>query len=379
MESDQALPFAREEYAQRLEAVRREMRQRGADLLLVDEAEHLCYLTGFDRSATRYQVCAIPLSGEPVTLLRSLDEPSFLERSWLPDHVTFPDWEDPVQALARTLAERGWAASHIGVELDSNYLTVQRWRTITAALPSATFVDFAGVVRELRLRKSPREIAYLRQAARIADQAMLTAVAAAGEGQNEREAAAAASAALIQLGADHGRAGIITSGARSGSLHGVLGHRRLARGDILHMELVPQVHGYSARLMRPTVIGAPSAAQADAARALVEIQDRQIAAMKRGALARDVDRICRGGILDTGLRDHYDNATGYTLGYYAPWSPRTSDFTRLFIPTAEWVLEAGMVFHMYASAQGLTFSETVLVTDTGAERLTQAERSLFVR
>ena len=379
MTNEQRLVFSREEYARRLAAVRAKMRERGAELVLVDEAEHLCYLTGFDRSATRYQVCAVPLEGDPVMFLRSLDEPSFLERSWVPEHVTVADWDDPVETLVRTLGQRGWAARRIGLELDSNYLTVRRWQAITAALPGATFVDFGEVLRELRLRKSPEEVAYLRQAAYIADRAMAAAVAAVGEGKNEREAAAAASAAFVQLGADTGRAGVITSGARAGSLHGVLGHRRLQRGDILHMELVPQVHGYSARIMRPTVIGPPSAVQADAARRLIEIQDAQLAAMKPGAVAGDVDRVCRDGVLGADLKDRYENATGYTLGYYAPWSPRTSDFTRLFVPTAAWALEPGMVFHMYVSAVGLSFSETVVVTDDGAERLTRAERALFVR
>jgi Xaa-Pro dipeptidase len=36
-----------------------------------------------------------------------------------------------------------------------------------------------------------------------------------------------------------------------------------------------------------------------------------------------------------------------------------------------------MVFHMYTSARGVSLSETVLVTDTGAERLTHTERRLF--
>jgi Xaa-Pro dipeptidase len=373
----EALVFSREEYGRRLSAVRAAMRARGADVVLVDEAEHLCYLTGFDRSATRYQVCAVPLDGEPVMILRALDEPSFLERSWLAERVTVADWEDPVEVLARVLARRGWAERRIGLELDSNYLTVRRWQAITSALGKATFVDFGEVLRELRLRKSPEEIAYLRRAASIADEAIALAVVAAGEGRSEREAAAAASAAFVRLGADTGRAGVITSGARSGSLHGVLRHRRLERGDILHLELVPQVNGYSARIMRPTVIGPPSTAQADAARRLVEIQDRQLGAMKPGAVAADVDRLCREAVLAASLRERYENATGYTLGYYAPWSPRTSDFTRLFVPGASWVLEAGMVFHMYVSGAGLSFSETVLVTDDGAERLTRSERILF--
>jgi Xaa-Pro dipeptidase len=145
------------------------------------------------------------------------------------------------------------------------------------------------------------------------------------------------------------------------------------------MELVPTVKGYSARLMRPTVIGPPSAVQAETARRLIEIQDEQLAAMKPGAVARDVDRICREGVLEAGLRETYDNITGYTLGYYAPSGPRSSDFTRIFLPTSEWTLEAGMVFHMYTSARGMAFSETVLVTERGPERLTRLERQLFVR
>jgi Xaa-Pro aminopeptidase len=373
------MTFSREEYARRLAAVRAAMHERGVELALLDEAEHLSYVTGFDRSATRYQLCAVPLDGDPVVLLRSLDEAGFLERSWVRDYVVFADWEEPVEVLARTLRDRGWARRPIGLELDSNYLTVRRWQAITSALPEATFVDFSEVLRTIRLRKAPEEIEYLRQAARIADQAIAAAVAAAGEGRNEREAAIAASRTFLERGADHARAGIITSGHRSGSLHGGLGSRRLVRGDILHLELVPQVHGYSARIMRPTVIGEPSPAQASAAHLLVEIQDRQLAAMKPGAVAADVDRICRDGVLAAKLRDRYDNATGYTLGYYAPWSLRTSDFTRLFIPTAGWALEPGMVFHMYVSAMGLAFSETVLVTDAGAERLTKSERTLFIR
>jgi Xaa-Pro dipeptidase len=371
--------FSRAEYDRRLAAVRARMHERGADVLLVDEAEHLAYLTGFDRSATRYQACAIPRDGDPVMVLRALDEPSFLERSWLRDRVTVADWEDPVEVIARELARRGWAGRHVGLELDSNYLTVRRWQALTRALPAASFVDFGEVLRELRLRKSPEEIAYLRQAAGIADRALAAALSAAGEGRSEREAAAAASRALVELGADSGRAGVITSGNRAASLHGVLGDHRLERGDILHMELVPQVHGYSARIMRPTVIGAPSAAQADAAARLVAAQDRQLAAMRPRAVAADVDRIVREEVLAAKLRDRYDNATGYTLGYYAPWAPRTSDFTRLFVPTSSWVLEPGMVFHMYVSALGLAFSETVLVTEAGAERLTRTERALFVR
>lgn len=380
MVTEGQLLFSREEYAQRLNAVRKKMRERGVDVLLVDEMEHVFYLAGFQNPGSMYRVCIVPLDHDPIMVLRRLDEPAFLERTWLRNHVPFADWEDPVSVLARILAQRGWAGKRIGLEMDSHYLSVHRYEAIKAALPEAMWVDFSGVLWEVRLRKSPQEIAYLRQAARIADAAILEAIAAAGEGKSEREVAAVASHAFVKLGADHGRTGPITSGSRSASLHGGLWDHRLEAGDILHMEFVPQVHGYSARLMRPTVIGMPSSEQAETARILIKVQDQQLAAMKPGAVAKDIDGICREQVLQARLRATYDNITGYTLGYYGmPQPPRASDFTRVFLPISDWVLEAGMVFHMYTSARGMAFSETVLVTENGHERLTQTERKLFVR
>jgi Xaa-Pro aminopeptidase len=377
---DARLVFSRAEYEDRLRVVRREMAARGLDVVIVDETEHLAYLAGWHASGSRYHCCLVPLDGDPVMVFRRLDERAFLERSWLREYVCFSDSEDPVEAVVRTITARGWAAARLGVETDSHYLTVQTYEALRRALPRATLVDFGTVLRELRLRKSPREIEYLRHAASIAHSAMRDAVAAVGEGLSEREAAIAASRTFLQLGADTARTGPITAGRRSGTLHGLLGDHKLVRGDLLHMELVPSVNGYSARLMRPTVIGPPSAEQADTAARLIEIQDDQIAAMKPGAVARDVDRVCRARVLEAGLRESYDNFTGYTLGYYgATHPPRTSDFTRAFVPTADWVLEPGMVFHMYTGARGMSFSETVLVAESGAERLTRLERRLFIR
>jgi Xaa-Pro dipeptidase len=75
------------------------------------------------------------------------------------------------------------------------------------------------------------------------------------------------------------------------------------------------------------------------------------------------------------LAEQYPNTTGYTLGCVTV--PRTSDFTRIFVPTADWLLEDGMVFHMYLSARGASISETVVVTAAGARRLSQLPRRVL--
>ena len=371
------LVFSLGEYERRLRLVRDQMQERGIDLLLVEELEHVAYLTGFPPAGTTYQVCIVPLHADPVMIVRGLDVPVFLERSWLGDYVAFRDDQNPVDILRDALHDRGWSGATIGLELDSFYLPVQRHDAIRQALSDATFVDFGGVLRVLRLRKSEEEIAYMRKASEVADAAMLGAIDSMAEGVSERVPPVAAFAKYIEMGADARITRGFTSGARSGTLHGTLGDRILQRGDTFHIELAPRVSGYCGRLMRATVIGEPSEAQAETARLLIQFQDEQIKAMSPGAVASEVDAIAREQIVGAGLRESYENITGYTLGYQAETG--VSDFIRTFRPDADWVLEEGMVFHMYVSAGGMSFSETVLVTAGGGERLTRLERKLFVR
>jgi Xaa-Pro dipeptidase len=369
--------FSAGEFVRRVGAVRAAMAARGIDVLLVDECEALFWLSGFDLTENLWRALVLPREGEAVMVLRRLDEQAFRERSWVRKTYGFVDWEGPMPCLVRALDEKGLAGAAIGLDLNSYCMNARRYQELQRALPRARFVDFPATLRELPLVKSAEEIAYLRRAAAIGDEAMRLAIAAAKPGVSPREPVAIASAAFVRLGADSARIGRVSAGRGWGFLHADLDDAPMAPGTVLHMELCPKVHGYSARLMRPTVIGAASAEQREAARILIETQDRQIASMVPGAGAREVDRLGRAPILDAGLRESYDNITGYMLGFYANGTPRTSDFTRTLSPAADWSLAPGMVVHVYNSAQALAFSETVLVTERGPERLTRIERRLF--
>ncbi len=369
--------FSAAEFARRAAAVRAAMAKRGIEVLLVDECEALFWLGGFDLSENLWRALVLPLNGDPIMIVRRLDEQAFLERSWVRKTYGFIDWEGAIPCLVRALAEQGWSAAKIGLDLNSYCMTARRFAELQRALPRASFVDFPDVLRELPLIKSAEEIAYIARAAAIGDEAMRLAIASAKAGVSAREPVAVASAAFVRLGADSARIGRVSAGRGWGFLHSDLDDAPMAPGTVLHMELCPKVHGYSARLMRPTVIGGASAEQHAAARVLIESQDRQIAAMTPGASAREIDRLGREPILQAGLRESYDNITGYMLGFYSNGTPRTSDFTRTLSPAANWTLERGMVVHVYNSAQSLAFSETVLVGERGPERLTKIERRIF--
>ena len=202
--------------------------------------------------------------------------------------------------------------------------------------------------------------------------------ASIGPGTTSRQAGAAAAHAYLDLGADDGQVGRICRGAdATGFLHAELDDTPLEPGDVLHAELVPRVRRYSARLMRPIAIGEPPAQLASVVAALFRFQAIQREAMRPGVPAAQADAALRDAVLGAGLRERYDNVTGYMLGIYGR-TPRSSDFSHVFLPTSDWRLEAGMVFHMYASAQGIGVREIVLVTAGGGERLTRAPLEMLV-
>ncbi|MCG8706836.1 aminopeptidase P family protein [Brenneria sp. 4F2] len=378
MEIDKNLVFTLTEYHQRAEKIRGYMREKGISLLIIDQTEFLFYLTGFSVSENMYRACLLPLEGEPVMIFRAMDEHTFRQNSWLTDIVTFADWQDPLEVIINTITERGWDQLNIGVDFDSYCMTVKRFNRLQSFFPSRPLRDFSGVLELLRESKTPREIDYIAKAAAVGDLALSAAVAELGVGKSGRKAAAIVHQVFMQHGLDSARYGIITTGVGNSFLHGNLHSHPLTEGEIVHMELVPILNGYSARLMRPAIVGKASQRQKDIAAQLIAIQDAQFAAMRPGAVAKDIDALARNAVLDAGLREDYAGITGYVLGYYSRYTPHTSDFSRVFLPNAEWVLKPGMVFHMYIYAQGLAFSETIAITDRGHVRLTQAPRQLFI-
>ncbi|WP_031206374.1 Xaa-Pro peptidase family protein [Mesorhizobium sp. L2C067A000] len=368
-------PFPVEEFRSRLAALRTVMSERQVDLLIVDQFEHMQYFGGHRSTAATYQALLIPLQGEPVAVMRALDAPVFCQISWLTDCVAFSDNENPIEVVAQTILVRGHGASAIGVERDSHFLTVNRALELQNLLPDARMVDFSGIMWDMRQVKSPLELACLEHAAEICDRATAVGFDAAGAGVNEREVFAAMTAEAWRNGADNTVLGVLVSGSQSAVLHSTLGHRTLANGDVLHVEMSPEFRAYTSRMMRPKSIGAPNDEQMKTAETMIRIQDEQFRAMRPGAEAKEVDRIVREGILAAGLRDSYTNITGYTLGLVAV--PRVSDFTRVFLADSDWQLQQNQVFHMYTWAGSLAFSETVVVTPEGGKRLTKMERKLF--
>jgi Xaa-Pro dipeptidase len=371
--------FTTAEFASRLTRLRERLQALDVEAALFDEIEAMTWIAGYGNSENRWRCVVVPTDErfEPFFLIRALDARPCRKRTWIAEVVTYRDWDDPVPVLAASLAARRLEGACIGLDFNSYGMPLARFERLRKGLPHARFIDIGPLIWELRLTKSVAEIALLRRSAAIADETMRRVAAACRSGMSQREAARVAVSSYIELGADPGPPGPISAGRGWDFLHANLEDAPLVDGDVMHVELTPSVGGYSARLMRCVPIGPVRDSIVKTAKILSDIQDRQIAAMQPGARASDVDAILREGVLAAGLRHTFENISGYTLGLYAPAGPRTSDFTRIFHPAAHWLLEAGMVFHMYASAAGVSFSETVHVTEDGPQRLTNLPRTLM--
>src|SRR5260221_177922 len=119
---------------------------------------------------------------------------------------------------------------------------------------------------ELRLFKSPAEIALIRRAAELLDQTLQEIIPMLSPGVTARDVAATARLRLAELGADPAHLGYVAAARGWDFLHAQSEESPLEAGEWLHLELVARYRGYEARLIRCVGLGPIDAERRHAAR-----------------------------------------------------------------------------------------------------------------
>ena len=368
--------FPKAEYDARIARVRAALAEAGQIALIAFLPETVTYLTGFfTRGYSSFQFAIIPLEGEPVLVCRDVEEYYLDATCVFPGHFMWTDSDEPlaigVEAIRRSIGMRG----RVGIELGAWPLSAGRFKALAEGLPEIVWDDASKLVSRMRFIKSPAEVAYQRRAAAAAVAGMTAAMESAREGATERIMAADICAAMIRAGSDLPGPGVLSSGERAFHLHGGYSDRVLARGDIVQVEVTPNVRHYHARFMRPARVGEASDEDHRTVESLIAIQDAAMQAVAPGAAASIPDAIYRDGVLSAGLRETYTNKTFYSVGLMM--SPNGGEPLEA-APGCNWVFEPGMTFHTYVLARGFGMSETITITETGYEKLTHYPRQLFV-
>jgi Xaa-Pro dipeptidase len=174
------LAFAPAEYRERLARVRRTMVEHDIAGLVLHSPENICYLGGFHTPGYYWlQFLVVALEGDPILIVRSLERWSVNAFSWLdPDQtVMYTDTENPIAALIGVCRRMNLERARIGLEMDSFFLPNSRYEEIKRDLGAVTLVNGSGIVERERAIKSPAEIAHLRTACPISEDAISPVVA----------------------------------------------------------------------------------------------------------------------------------------------------------------------------------------------------------
>jgi Xaa-Pro dipeptidase len=244
-----------------------------------------------------------------------------------------------------------------------------------------------SVIEAMMVRKSPAEIALIRESARWCEHAHRLLQEYSRPGATEAEASLRAGhEATLALLAAHGEVGGLSSadgvsagyrgqiGLRSSWAHAVAHNIAFQPGDVLVSETSAPIWGYHAELERAMIIGPATDAMHRLFDHAVAAQQVAFDALRPGVTCADVDRAVMRYLEQHDLLPFWRQHTGHAIGLRNHEAP----FLDLGDHTP---VEAGMVFTIEPGLYdggigGFRHSDTVAVTADGIDVLTDYPRDL---
>ncbi len=169
------------------------------------------------------------------------------------------------------------------------------------------------------------------------------------------------------------------AGENASAPHVMWGDRRFGVNETIALELAGACRRYHAGLARTMQLGKPGKAVTDTAAAVLEGMEAVLDTVKPGVTAEAVHAAWNQVIGRYGLKK--ESRIGYAIGIGYP--PDWGEHTISLRPDDRTILEPSHTVHcilgMWMEDWGLEVSETILITETGAECLTNFPRELFIR
>jgi Xaa-Pro aminopeptidase len=359
--------------AQRLRLAADAAGAAGLGALLLTPGPDLRYVTGYDAQQLERLTClAVPANGDPFLVVPRLELPaaqaSPAGRFGL-EMIPWDETDDPYALVGGRLG----LVSSVGLSDRMWAMMVLRFR---AALPAARQGLASAALRGLRSRKSPAEVAALREAGAAIDRVHAAMPGWLRPGRTELEVAADVAAAISEAG--HARADfvIIASGPNAASPHHEPSGRVLQPGDAVVVDIGGTMpSGYCSDCTRVYAIGGPPGEFLRYYEVLRDAQEAACGAVRPGVTAEAVDAAARVPITEAGYGPEFVHRTGHGIGL------ETHEDPYIVAGNAE-PLEPGMAFSVepgiYPGPHGARIEDIVVCTEQGYERLNNVTRELVV-
>ncbi|MGY8700536.1 MAG: ectoine hydrolase DoeA [bacterium] len=385
--------FEKEEYEIRISKVRKSMDEKNIEVLIVTDPSNMAWLTGYDGwSFYVHQCVVLSLEDEPFWYGRGMDANGakltvFMQHEniigYPDDYVQNPE-KHPMDYLSKILTEKNWAQKTIGVEKDNYYFTASCLESLQRNLVQANFVDSTALVNWQRTVKSPRELEFMRKAARIVEKmhARIFEVMEPGMRKNDLVAEIYHSGitGAEDAGGDYTAIVPMTpTGADASAPHLTWDDKPIPDNSGTFFEIAGCYRRYHCPLSRTIYLGQPPQKYLDVEKAVLEGIEAGLEAAKPGNFAEDIEAAWRKTISKYGYEK--ESRCGYAIGLSYPpdWGERTVSFRK----GDKTVLEPNMTFHfmpaLWFDDWGLETTESIVITDSGVETLANVPRKLFVK
>ncbi|HEX6115630.1 MAG TPA: aminopeptidase P family protein, partial [Solirubrobacterales bacterium] len=241
---------------------------------------------------------------------------------------------------------------------------------------SVDLVRSAGLVERLRRVKDEVELERMREAARLADQAVERVLEPGLAGRTEREVAGAYAAAIRELGCEPSFAAIVAAGPNGALPHATPSDRVIGEGELVVFDHGAIYEGYCSDGTRTFAAGEPDEESREVYDLVKRAQQAGLEAVRAGAIGRAVDAVARDLISAEGHGEDFGHGLGHGVGVEVHEAPRLGQ-------RSDDVLEAGNVVTVepgvyVAGRVGVRIEDVGVVTEGGYENFSLTAKGLRV-
>ena len=300
-------------FQRRLEHAQAELKARRWDILVATPSTNYEYLTGYNPGRSeRLIALVLPVSGSPTVVCPSFEVERIKRHSVITDLRGWEEQDDPY-ILVRDAVRRLKPGSGKGTIALESSTTYQSSLRLATALPGWKFTDAAPVTERLRVIKSPEEIALIRRAIAITQDAMAATFAQLTVGTTEVDVSHVLSREMQQRGAPGG--GLVQFGPSSALPHGGPSGPKLEREMVVLIDCGCTVGGYQSDITRTIWFGDhPSDEFVKVFNVVHDAQTAAIELGRPGTPCQDMDRAARRVITAAGYGRFFTHRLGHGLG-----------------------------------------------------------------
>lgn len=377
--------FSRSEYEGRLGAFQRALGERELVGAIVTAEANYNYLAGYHHFAPWTTFCrpvffVIPTDGEPVLLVHAFPAADAKRDVWFDDVRSYDSLTfAPIPEVVEIAENLGLTGGPIGMELGSEHrlgLTLIEFEELGKALSPSTLVDVGDLLWDLRVIKSPAEIAHLREAGRIAAAAFARCFSEVRPGMTEADASRILGATIAEEG---GRVGffIVTSG--EGFYDRVAGlprDRELQPNDFLWIDLGVVYRGYWSDHCRAAVLGTASQEQRDMWNAVVALTAATVKQSRPNETPADIVSVIEVEGRRMGLEFSFAaGRSGHGIGLMSTEPPHIATYDHTMLkPGMAFSIEPGWIDQRLGV---FVAEENLVLGEDGPDLLTVTPRELI--